>query len=194
MRWLARKKLFSLLLPLVALGVFVPNSVRADVVFTGDVSPDPSTWTSSTNTYVGKTTDGVLTIDGGSQLFSRSIYLAYGTATAGTLTVDGSNSKLTNTTTIYLGNRGTGTLNITNNGTVDTAGIVAGQPLYYPDSAGTIHFENGGTLVTKSLNVSPTQMTGTGTINTSGIISDVSLTFDSTASFDSNVETLGMSP
>jgi hypothetical protein len=47
-------------------------------------------------------------------------------------------------------------------------------------STGMIQFgANGGTLTTGTLEASPTQLTGTGTINTCGIVSDVDLKFDS---------------
>ena len=49
---------------------------------------------------------------------------------------------------------------------------------YNPGATGEIHF-SGGTLTTQSLRASPTQLTGTGTINAHGLVSDVDLLFDS---------------
>ena len=48
-------------------------------------------------------------------------------------------------------------------------------------TAGTVDFgTSGGTLTTESLDASPTPVDGTGTINTSGLVSDINLIFDST--------------
>ena len=88
----------SKLLPLVCVVVLslagqLPTA-RAVVIFTvsGDVVPsDPSTWTSSTTGYVGKTSVGTLTLTGGT-LLARVGYIGYNSGASGTVTVDGSGS------------------------------------------------------------------------------------------------------
>ena len=72
-----------------------------------------------------------------------------------------------------------GTLSITNGGSVSVysktyVGATTG-------SSGIIDFgTNGGTLTTDALFASPTQLAGTGTISTCGLVSDINLVFDST--------------
>jgi len=58
----------------------------------------------------------------------------------------------------------------------------------YEGSTGAINFgTNGGTLTTGSLAASPSQLTGTGTINTRGLVSDLDLVFDSSASLNQTI-------
>ena len=72
---------------------------------------------------------------------------------------------------------GSGTLSITNGGSVSVAGPTSVGT--YTGASGTINFgTNGGTLTTQSLLASPTQLTGTGTINTCGLVSNVNLKLD----------------
>ena len=82
----------------------------------------------------------------------------------------------------HIGYSGTGTLNIANGGVVTSSGS---RTLVGDNGGaigqGTINFgPGGGTLTTQELYASPTQLTGTGTINTRGLVSDVNLVFDST--------------
>ena len=91
---------------------------------------------------------------------------------------------------LYVGYSGAGTLNITNGGSVS----VAGATYVAPDtgSTGAINFgASGGTLTTRSLYASPTQLTGTGTINACGLVSDVNLVFDSTHGLSQTVPGFG---
>ena len=136
-----------------------------------------STWTSGTlYVYTGMT--GMLSIKTVDTVNSIYGYLS------GVATVDGTGSTWSNTGSLYVGNSGTGTLNITNGGVVTA---VSTTYVGYSGGAGTINFgPGGGTLTTKSLYASPTQLTGTGTINTRGLLSDVNLVFDSTHGLDSN--------
>ena len=78
---------------------------------------------------------------------------------------------------LTVGQHGVGTLNITNGGAVSVAG---GTYVAYLDgSSGTIDFGSaGGTLTTRSLRASPADLTGTGTVHTRGLVSDVDLVFD----------------
>ena len=110
--------------------------------------------------------------------------LAHNTGSSGLASVGGTNSTSTLTTSgsLYVGygNSATGTLNVTSGGSVSVGdSTYVGYGGSNMDSAGTITF-NGGTLSTRSLFVSPTQLTGsgTGTIATRGLVSDRDLTFD----------------
>ena len=236
-----------------------------------DVNPtDPDSWTSSTDAYIGNTSNGTLLVDGGSELLSNSAYLGCSSGSAGAVTVDGTDSTWTLSEYLYVGKKGTGTLEITNGGKVSsssawingyaytstvtvngigsswvTEGVRLGEigngilsmtnggsvtaticrvsngtltvdgstssficnciygksrnamlnimngsavsvsefiRLVDDDKAamGTINFgDNGGTLTTGEFYGSPSQVTGTGAINTSSIVSDIDLTIDS---------------
>jgi T5SS/PEP-CTERM-associated repeat protein len=146
---------------------------------TASVSPvNPSTWTSSTTGYIGYTASGTVTVDGGSDLLSLYGYIGYNAGASGRVTVDGAGSTWVNGRDLYVGSSGSATLNISNGGSVS-----AGRTTYVygAGSTGTINFgPGGGTLTTMSLQAAATALTGTGTINTKGLVSDVSLTFDGT--------------
>jgi T5SS/PEP-CTERM-associated repeat protein len=104
---------FSLLAPL--------STLHAALTATGDVSPsDPTTWNYSTEGYIGNSSTGNLTADGGSNLYSGDAYLAYGTASSGTVTVTGTGSKWITEQSLYVGESGSGTLNVTRGATVNT--------------------------------------------------------------------------
>ena len=97
---------------------------------------------------------------------------------AGMIAVDGASSVLTSNGDIYVGKNGSGTLSITNGASVSVAGQT--RVGWQSGSAGAINFgANGGTLTTTFLYASPTELSGTGTINTNGLVSDVDLKFDS---------------
>ena len=78
-----------------------------------------------------------------------------------------------------------GKLNITTGGSVS----VVGQTYIasYLGSSGTINLGSGGTLTTGSLRASPSQVTGTGTINAYALVSDMALQFSSTASLKQTI-------
>ena len=124
---------------------------------------------------------GTVSITNGASLVggtNSGVSLGYLHGAKGTVIIDGANSTWTNSG-IDLGDDGSGTLLITNGGSVSVAGAtVLGR---YADGAGAIDFgANGGTLTTIALLASPSQLSGVGTINTQGLVSDVDLKFDST--------------
>ncbi len=205
---------------MMAVGLCVAVT-QAALNATGDVDPaDPTTWTSDTIVYVGKTADGSMTVDGGTDLISGTSYLGWAPGVTGEVTVDGAGTtwgnralrigfqgdgvaNITNgarvdsaasyigylsgstgvvnvdgagstwSTYFGLGMTSNGTLNITNGGLVDVVGNTE------VETSGEIHFDNG-TLNVGSFFASPSQLTGVGTINTHGLISDVDLVFDAT--------------
>ncbi len=143
-----------------------------------------SAWNNYGPLYVGYSGSGTLNVTHGSQVtnYSCNGYIGYNSGSAGTVTVDGSGFIswwIIYGGDLYVGNSGSGTLNITNNGSVFAdgntyVGLNAG-------STGTINFgTNGWKLTTLSLFAAPSQLTGTGTINTCGLVSDIPLVFDKT--------------
>jgi len=94
---------------------------------TGDVDPaDPTTWTSGTDAFVGRTAAGSVTVDGDSDLFSRKAYLGYDSGSTGTMTVSDVGSLWTNHSQLQIGRGGNGTLAISNGGVVKSDRIYLG--------------------------------------------------------------------
>ena len=129
------------------------------------------------------TADGTLSITNGGSVSNATGYIGYYSGSSGMVTVDGAGSTWTNSGDLYVGNHGSGTLSISNGGSVSVAGST--YVGWGEGSLGAIQFgANGGTLTSQSLFVSPTQLTGNGTINTHGLVSDVDLIFDATHPLD----------
>ena len=109
----------------------------------GDVSPtNPSTWDSSTHSYIGYSSPGILTLTSGN-LLSEYGDLGYASASAtGSVTVDGSSSTWAIGNEFDVGFEGSGMLNITNGGVVTTgsSGFVA----FAPGSTGTMTVDGVG--------------------------------------------------
>ncbi len=155
---------------------FLPDS-------TGVVTVDGagSTWNNSDNLYVGYEGHGTLNITGGAVSNSDHGYIGLRPDSTGVVTVDGAGSTWSNSGHLMVGDSGSGTLNITGGAHVSAAGYT--YVAYGTGSTGLIHFgPGGGTLTTRSLCASPTELTGTGTINTRGLVSDIDVVFDSAAS------------
>ena len=219
----------SSLILIVCLHLFCfAQLAHAAVVWSGDVDPaDPTTWTSSTDGYIGKTGSGTLDITDGSDVLDDDGFIGYNSGSTGEVTVGGADSTWTNTYNLVIGTSGNGTLSITGGGTVNNTygqiGFFSGSTgevtvdgigstwassymLYvgsegngtlnitgggevtggwttwvsrYPSSTGSIHFDNG-TLTTGGFISASDDLTGTGTINTGGLVSDVDLVFDAT--------------
>ena len=117
-----RRSLLPVLLTALYLAVPI-SSTRADITPNGDVSPaNPSTWTTSTDGYIGNTGLGTLTADGGSSLLSFLGYLGY--QGSGVVNVVGSGTTWSSGV-IYVGYYGSGTLSITGGGSVcDSYGYI----------------------------------------------------------------------
>jgi len=206
------------------------DMASAAIIVTGNVTP-PQPWNSSTSDFrIGDTTDGTLTVNSRSDLYSYYGYIGYEIGASGLASVTGTSSTWTNGNTLSVGYKGNGTLNISDgavvtanstyyigshtgstgivtvagldsrchtdsnllvgcsgNGTLnifDDSNVTVNDTTYIAHqvgSTGTINFgDNGGTLTTKTLFLSsPTQLTGTGTIDTHGLVSDMDLIFDS---------------
>ena len=150
---------------------------------TGTVTVDGpgSAWTNSSELHIGDYGNGTLNITNGGSVSNTFGFIGFCSGSTGTVTVDGSRSIWTSNY-LYIGpsdigQSASGTLNITNGGSVSVTNdtyvaIGAG-------STGTVNFgPSGGTLTTNTLYTSPTQLTGTGTINTKGLVGDFNLAFD----------------
>jgi fibronectin-binding autotransporter adhesin len=159
-------------------GGVVSNSsgyIGCETGSSGTVTADGagSRWSCSGTLTIGRSGNGILNVlNGGTVSNSYDGYIGYNTGSSGTVTVDGAGSTWTNSSDLYVGNTGSGTLNILN------GGAVAVTKTTYVRAADKINFgTNGGTLTTKTLFASPSQLTGIGTIASKGVVSDVDLVF-----------------
>jgi len=97
---------------------------QAGITTSGNLDPsDPSTWTSLTHGYIGKTLDGTLRIDGGSDVLAYYSYVGNNGGVTGAVTVDGAGSTWTTGRNLLLGMSGRGTLSITGGGSVTSGGV-----------------------------------------------------------------------
>lgn len=140
--------------------------------------------------YIGNLGTGTLnilsggTVSGTGTTAANSPFIGYGAGSFGTATVDA--GTWTNSGTLTVGNNGSGTLWIQNGGSVSANGAVVVAPTTTLTGTGTgsgsINFgTGGGTLTTGAFVGRASQLTGTGTLNTTkGLITDADLVFDST--------------
>jgi T5SS/PEP-CTERM-associated repeat protein len=146
-----------------------------DGVGTVTISGMGSRWTSTSTLTVADGNQGTLTISDGGLMSNRSATIAQITDSVGTVTIEGAASKWTSTGDLTVGSSGTGTLHI-NGGLAE-----ASQDTFVGRSGpgnGTIHFNNG-TFTTGGLLARFSDLKGTGTINTHGLVSDnIDLLFD----------------
>jgi T5SS/PEP-CTERM-associated repeat protein len=130
--------------------------------------------TNSGGLYVGYYGGGTLNITDGATVTNVSGLIGTYSDLACAVNVDGAGSTWNNLSGLRIES---GKLNITNGGAV-TAGtntVVHGNA----GLSGAIHFDNG-TLTTGTLFAAGDELSGTGTINTHGIVSDIDLVFDAT--------------
>ena len=135
------------------------------------VSGAGSTWTSSEYLSV----KGTLDITGGGAVSNAAGYINSDSGSAATLTVSGPGSTWTSSGRVEIGRFYSGILNIDNGGLAQ----VSGDTFVGRNSGpgGAVNFDNG-TLTTGGLNAVLTDLNGTGTINTSGLVTDMDLVFD----------------
>ena len=134
-----------------------------------------STWTSTNWLYVSRGGDGTLSITDGATVTSFQGFIGDNNDSVGAVTVSNAGSRWTTAAGLRLEDYAT--LTITDGGVVENGGMASVSVT--PDSRSSIHFDNG-TLTTKSLMTAPGDLTGTGTINTNGLLSDLDLIFDAT--------------
>ncbi len=143
---------------------------------------------------VGYTGSGSLSISQGAGVTSGTGYLGYMAGSTGTANISGQGSTWTNTQ-VDVGYNGTGILNVSNGGAISDGSLNVGTlngtgALSITNgslvtvatnttvgSHGTITF-GGGTLTTGTLFAGSSQLSGTGMINTSGIVGDMNLAFN----------------
>ena len=96
---------YSSLILLVCLGLLCLTAPAvAEVTWSGDLDPaDPTTWTSSTDGYVGNTGEGMVQIENGSGIESMYGYIGRESSSIGEVTVDGSDSTWTNVADLHIG-------------------------------------------------------------------------------------------
>jgi len=106
------KSLRCTILSVAYLAVQLPTA-HAAIVGSGDVLPaDPSLWEAYTAAYVGKTAEGDLEVNDGSDLLSREARIGDARTATGVVTIDGAGSTWVNGRELYVGSGGNGTLNV----------------------------------------------------------------------------------
>lgn len=141
---------------------------------TGSASVDgpTSVWTIGNNLTVGSAGSGTLAITNGAKVTATSGTLGGTLTSKGNLSIDGAGSQWIGNS-LSVGGAGIGKLDIGNGGSVNVTGLTNFGSL------GTLAFgANGGTLNTGGLYAAGSQLSGAGTINTAGIVSDLNLIFD----------------
>jgi fibronectin-binding autotransporter adhesin len=117
---------------------------QAAVTITGQVDPaDPLTWVGFyTDHHIGKTANGGVMVDGGSNLDSSvRMHVGFDAGVSGSVTVNGVGSTWTHHGFLYLGRSGSGTLDIKNGGVVNN---VFGYLGYNSGSSGVVNVTGPG--------------------------------------------------
>jgi T5SS/PEP-CTERM-associated repeat protein len=154
----------------------------------GTLIVDMSAASGNGNLGVGYANTATLTITGGARVYSANGDLGYGTGSTGFGTVSG--STWTNSGSLFVGRYGNGMLSITDGGAVSVAGTT--YVAYAGTNTGTIDFgSGGGTLSAAGLCARGADLKGTGTINTRGLVSDLTLAFNSVGSLSTTFGTAG---
>ena len=137
--------------------------------------------TSTTPLGVGYGTTSSLSISGfGTVVNSGASYVGYAGGGSATATVNGA---IWNTSSLFVSNgSNAGTLTITGGGMVSATGVVNTNL-----NSGVINFGGAcNVLNAGSLWARPSQLTGTGTMNTAGLYSDVNFLYDGTVGHTAN--------
>ena len=138
------------------------------------VSGAGSTWTSSSDLYVGHAGAGELNIANGASVSDFFGYIGFSSGSTGAATVSGAGSTWTNSSDLCVGYEGEGSLDIADGGLVEVSGDT--YAARRAGSAGAVNFDNG-TLTTGGFQGAASDLSGAGTINTNGLVSDVDLVF-----------------
>jgi T5SS/PEP-CTERM-associated repeat protein len=136
-----------------------------------NVSGPESTWTNSGTLEIGSSGTGTLLIENGGKVTNANGYIGRYSGSYGAATVTGSDSLWTNSN-LFLSN--SSTLTIALDGRVE----VSADTLISATSPQSAIIFNQGTLSTTSLTFLPSQLQGTGTVTTHGLLSDIDLRFD----------------
>ena len=143
----------------------------------GEVTVDGtnSKWANNGQLEIGWGGSGTLNITNGGAVTSQDGMIGSSASGTGKVSVKGADSIWTLDRSLSLGNSGEGTLEISDGGLVEVKDFT--QVDHHNDGGCEIHFNNG-TLTTTSLFAGASHLTGIGTINTHGLVSDVDLVFD----------------
>lgn len=118
---------------------------QAEIITTGYVDPtDPDDWDENTFALIGNTEDGTLTVNEGSDIYTKSGFLGChpdGFDFKGTVTISSFGTTWNNSEDFYIGYTTRGELNITNNGTVSCHNSYLG---YNNNSTGTTYVSGSG--------------------------------------------------
>ena len=136
-----------------------------------------SIWTIANYLYIGDYGQGELNIANGGIVSDRDGYIGGESGSTGAVTVSGVGSTWINSSRLYVGHDGEGSLNIVDSGLVEVSRET--HVTLNPGSVGSINFNNG-TLTTGGFLSAATALSGTGIINTNGVVSDLDMVFDAT--------------
>jgi T5SS/PEP-CTERM-associated repeat protein len=141
------------------------------------VSDHGSTWTNTGVLTVGLSTTGVLSVADGATISSSSGLIGGSPSvlSVGNVTISGSGSTWTISNSLYVGEEGKGTLTIGQGGHVDVGKETFVGYAYGAD--GQLGF-TGGKISTRTLLAGASDLTGTGTVDTHGLVTDIDLQFD----------------
>lgn len=133
MIWIARICACVFLVCISSIGTVV----FAQISWTGNVTPTPNTWNSSTLSEVGQTANGSVTVTSGT-LLSQTTIVGSSSGVDGSVLVDGANSRWTLTPSsgsLTVGRSGGGSLQILNGGLVEGVSNTIGQ---FAGSSGSV--------------------------------------------------------
>jgi T5SS/PEP-CTERM-associated repeat protein len=129
---------------LVVSGLFgLVSSVDAAIMSAGNLAP-ALPWGSTVIGYVGKISDGSLSVDAGSTLQSSDVYAAQANGVHGTATVSGSGSIWNSAGVLNFGYLGSGTLTVDAGGRVSNAGTSASSLGYASGASGVARISGAG--------------------------------------------------
>jgi len=176
----------ALILVAVVTSSIVPVHTLAAVTVTGDVSPDRATLLAGgTDITIGVVNTGNLSVDAGSQISTERVVLGESIGSVGTATISGYSSQWAVGQSLNIGREGHGVLRIADSAVVNVNWWTETGAL--PGSSGMIEFDHG-TLNTGTLVVNTTEMVGTGSIYTNGVIAEgFDLLFDASHSTDQTI-------
>lgn len=142
--------------------------VRAGIQGSATVTGPGSSWSNSYNSDIGDSGIGSLSIENGGSYSGNYIYVGRFADSQGSVTVKGVGSSLS-ASELHIGYSGYGTLSIEDGATVSTTSYTALNRSSY-ESNGTISLSNGTLTVGRALYADRSNLSGTGTISTHGLV------------------------
>lgn len=151
---------------------------------TATVTGTDSKWNNTNGLIVGHYGSGTLRIEDGGYVSNGDGTIGNIAGANGTAIVTGIGSTWDIRTSLMVGRYGVGRLDIMDGGVVNVESST--WVGWAPSGVGVINFD-GGTFNTGGLLAAPSDLLGTGTINTRGLISDLAVTFDATTGLQPQV-------